>query len=205
MGVASIIKRIVGLTRKVFVIGFGVAINFLKFKYHGVKCESFPRTRGIVVLSATQKGRIAIGRNVTINSGRKMNPVGMGFQTALLALRDGKIQIGNNVGMSNVAIVSMESITIEDNVMIGNGAVIYDTDFHSMHYEKRCQKYDDDIATKPVVIKEGAFIGAGVIVLKGVTIGEHSIIGAGSVVTKSIPPHQVWAGNPARYIKDTLD
>lgn len=35
-----------------------------------------------------------------------------------------------------------------------------------------------------------------------VTIGKGAIIGAGSVVTKDIPPYQVWAGNPARYIKD---
>jgi len=146
-----------------------------------------------------------MGRNVTINSGKKRNPVGMGCQTALLALRGGKINIGNNVGISNAAIVSMESIIIEDNVMLGNGTVIYDTDFHSVRYEKRCQKVDDDIATKPVVIGEGAFIGAGTIILKGVTIGAHSIIGAGSVVTKSVPAHQIWAGNPAKYIKDTLD
>ncbi|WP_332369571.1 hypothetical protein [Spirosoma telluris] len=38
--------------------------------------------------------------------------------------------------------------------------------------------------------------------LKGVTIGHHAVIGAGSVVTKNIPANQVWAGNPARFVKD---
>lgn len=51
-------------------------------------------------------------------------------------------------------------------------------------------------------IKRGAYIGCNTIICKPVTIGENAIVGAGSVVTKDIPANQVWAGNPARYIKD---
>ena len=39
------------------------------------------------------------------------------------------------------------------------------------------------------------------IILKGVTIGENSVVGAGSVVTKDIPSGEVWAGNPAKFIR----
>ena len=56
-------------------------------------------------------------------------------------------------------------------------------------------------ATIPVVIKDGAFIGAHCIILKGVSIGEKSVVGAGSVVTKSIPDGEIWAGNPAKFIR----
>ena len=38
-------------------------------------------------------------------------------------------------------------------------------------------------------------------ILKGVIIGEKSIIGAGSVVTKTVPPGEIWAGNPAKFVK----
>ena len=53
-----------------------------------------------------------------------------------------------------------------------------------------------------VKIEEDDFIGCSVIICNAVTIGKGAIVGAGSVVTKDIPPYQVWAGNPARYIKD---
>ena len=52
-----------------------------------------------------------------------------------------------------------------------------------------------------IKIGEYAFIGARTIICSNVEIGENSIIGAGSVVTKNIPPNEIWAGNPARFIK----
>ena len=52
-----------------------------------------------------------------------------------------------------------------------------------------------------VHIKEGAFICANSIIIKPVTTGAWSVIGAGSVVTKDIPDGEVWAGNPAKFIR----
>lgn len=52
-----------------------------------------------------------------------------------------------------------------------------------------------------IKIGEYAFIGARTIICSNVEIGENSIVGAGSVVTKNIPPNEIWAGNPARFIK----
>ncbi len=52
-----------------------------------------------------------------------------------------------------------------------------------------------------VIIKRNAYLGAGSIIVKPVTIGENSIIGAGSIITKDIPDNEVWAGNPARFIR----
>ncbi|MBP3692408.1 MAG: acyltransferase [Clostridia bacterium] len=109
--------------------------------------------------------------------------------------------IGNNVGVSGMCAVAQNSITIENDVMIGSGCCIYDTDFHSLQFEHRMNKPDMHIKTKPVKICKGAFIGARSIILKGVTIGENSVIGAGSIVTKNVPENEIWAGNPARFIK----
>ena len=59
----------------------------------------------------------------------------------------------------------------------------------------------DGIVSKQIRIARGAFIGAHTIILKGVHIGAQSIIGAGAVVTKSVPEGEIWAGNPARFIR----
>lgn len=52
-----------------------------------------------------------------------------------------------------------------------------------------------------VTIGDGVKIAANSWVKPLVTIGDGAIIGGGSVVTKDVPAHEVWAGNPARYMK----
>ena len=52
-----------------------------------------------------------------------------------------------------------------------------------------------------VIIKDGAHIGIGAIIMPGVTIGEGAVIGAGAVVTSDIPPYSVAVGMPAKVIK----
>ena len=88
-------------------------------------------------------------------------------------------------------------------MLIGAGCKIYDTDFHPKEPVFRYGE-DADISkttTKPILIEDGVFIGGHSIILKGTHIGKNSIIGAGSVVTGEIPPNQIWAGNPARFIR----
>jgi acetyltransferase-like isoleucine patch superfamily enzyme len=54
----------------------------------------------------------------------------------------------------------------------------------------------------PTIVKKGASIGSGATILCGVTIGEGAIIGAGSVVTKDVPPDTIYAGVPAKFLRD---
>jgi maltose O-acetyltransferase len=55
--------------------------------------------------------------------------------------------------------------------------------------------------SKPIVIEDGVWIGAGSLILGGVRIGQRSVIGAGSVVVRDIPPHCVAVGSPCRSIR----
>lgn len=59
-----------------------------------------------------------------------------------------------------------------------------------------------DISTAKIIVGHDVWIGANAIVLSGVSIGTGAVVGAGSVVTKSIPPYEIWAGNPAKKIRD---
>lgn len=117
--------------------------------------------------------------------------------------RGAVLKIGDHVGISQSAIVCQKEITIGNNVKIGGGVKIYDTDFHSLDALLRTSKEDFLHRKKvPVIIRDNAFIGAFSIILKGITIGKNSIIGAGSVVTHSVPDNQIWAGNPAKFIRN---
>ncbi len=142
-----------------------------------------------------------MGKNVQINSNYKANPIGGDGRTILRTNGKGIIKIGENTGISNSVIVAYHSVIIGKNVLIGGSCKIYDTDFHSLDLQNRMEHPLEDISSKPVVIEDGVFLGAHCIILKGVTIGEGSIIGAGSVVTKAIPAGEIWAGNPARFIR----
>ena len=181
---------------------FESIINRLLFKRFGVEVLGDTKGfEGILTIRSSNRNSITIGKNVQIRSGKAYNIIGGDTRLILRTIDAGQIRIGNGVGISNSAVVSANSITIEDDVFIGGSCAIYDTDFYSSEYDQRINQGDKNIKSAPVIIKRGAFIGSKCIILKGVTIGLESIVGAGSVVTKDIPDGEIWAGNPARFIK----
>lgn len=169
------------------------------FALHNISREGDVNLNGAFKIVGS--GKLVLLEGCTINSGKRANPIGGDTRTVFSISPDATITIGERCGISNAAFVSNTRITLEKGVFIGGGVKLYDTDFHSIYYEERMRKIDPGIKSKPILIKEGAFIGAHSIVLKGVTIGKYSVIGAGSVITKDIPDNEVWAGNPARFIK----
>lgn len=54
------------------------------------------------------------------------------------------------------------------------------------------------------LVKRGASLGAGAIIICGNTIGEGALIGAGAVVTRDVPSNEVWVGNPARFLRKRI-
>lgn len=178
-------------------------VNAVNLKWHSVVIPKDTTINGLLHLAKKRKqGDIILGNNVVITSSWKANPSGGGQTRTLFTVgENGTLKIGNNCGISNSTIVCQHSIVLEDNVNIGVNSVVYDTDMHSVEYEYRMERPDKHIKVKPVIIKEGAWVGGHSIVLKGVTIGRHSVVAAGSVVTKNIPDNELWGGNPAKFIR----
>lgn len=178
-----------------------VVYNKLHFIYYKVMIGKSLKVNGRIKISGT-KGKIVIGNNVVINSSEYAIPIGYTCKTIFWILGDGKIIIGDNTGMSNVALCSQSSISIGNGVLLGGGVKIYDTDFHSINYiERRNINTDKGRKSKPIIIEDDAFIGAGSMILKGSIIGARSIIGANSVVSGTVPADEIWAGNPAKFIR----
>jgi acetyltransferase-like isoleucine patch superfamily enzyme len=85
-----------------------------------------------------------------------------------------------------------DGVTLEDDVFCGPNAT-FTNDKHP-----RSRQRPAEFAKS--LVRKGASIGAGAVILPGVTIGEGAVIGAGAVVTLDVPAGETWAGNPARKL-----
>jgi acetyltransferase-like isoleucine patch superfamily enzyme len=112
------------------------------------------------------------------------------------------VKIGRHVFIGPNMLIDLvypDLVTIEDYVSMGYGMIF-------AHANPTCAKeikrfyYPRKVA--PVRLKQGAWLGAGAVVLSGVTIGENSVVGACSLVTKDVKPYTVVAGNPAALVKE---
>ncbi len=94
-----------------------------------------------------------------------------------------------------------EGVTIEDEVFVGHG-VMFINDVYPRATAGGALQTEADWKVVPTVVKRGASIGSGAVILAGVTIGEGAMVGAGAVVTKDVPPHTIAKGVPARLGRD---
>ena len=119
---------------------------------------------------------------------------GSTVSTQLTVVAPQNVRIGKSVYVMNgVLLMASGGIIIEDYALVAAHAKIISND-HDPYYRPA-------LTCKPVIIKEGAWIGAGAAIMKGVTVGKYAIIGSNSVVTKDIPDYAVAVGVPAKVIK----
>lgn len=165
--------------------------------------------KGVVVGEvATQIGADVLLRSHTVIYAG--NTIGSQFQTGHGVMIRENNKIGNNVSVGTHSIV-------EHHVVIGNGVRLHSNVFVPEYsvLEDRCwlgpavvltnatypQSHNVKNSLIGPTIREGAILGAGVVVLPGVEIGRNALIGAGAVVVRDVPESAVVVGNPGYIIK----
>ncbi len=129
-------------------------------------------------------GNLHVGRNLLIFSqDRRVRLGGPGI-----------IEIGDDVFLNAGAMITArQRVTIGSHVAVAYDAFITDSNDHGLEGQPP--------RTAPVVIHDGAWIGARAIVLPGVTIGRRAVIGAGAIVTRDVPDDSLAVGQPARVVR----
>ena len=114
--------------------------------------------------------------------------------------------IGNDCFMVNVDIKAFCSIAnrvciggarhpierVSSSPVFHEGENVLGKNFQSLPYEH----------TPKTIIENDVWVGIGTIIKAGITIHNGAVVGAGSVVTHDVPAYEIWAGNPARKIRD---
>lgn len=90
-----------------------------------------------------------------------------------------------------------ETVTIGDRVCIGPGVIILTSTHELGPREHRA----GPIMKRPVVVDDGALLGARSILLPGVTVGAGAVVNPGAVVNKDVAPHTRVGGAPAVQIE----
>jgi acetyltransferase-like isoleucine patch superfamily enzyme len=131
-------------------------------------------------------------------SGFKMAPDSCVWSNC--SFRSKRIEIGSEVFI-NVGFFydGADRVVIEDNVRMGQFVRLITASHEVGPSHQRCLVA---ATVKPITIETGSWIGAGVTILPGVTIGRGCVIAAGSVVTRSTRPDGLYAGAPARLVKN---
>jgi UDP-2-acetamido-3-amino-2,3-dideoxy-glucuronate N-acetyltransferase len=101
-------------------------------------------------------------------------------------------------------VVVGDRVTIKSGVYLWDGMVVEDEVFlgpHATFSNDRFPRSRQPWTREGIVIKRGATVGAGAVVLPGTTIGERAMVGAGAVVTADVEADTVVVGNPAKVVR----
>jgi acetyltransferase-like isoleucine patch superfamily enzyme len=157
--------------------------------------------------------QLSVGNNVTFANNAKLKVFGIwvmedsttiGEYTQIAPMESGykgNLKLHKNSSIGPYCWIDLSNnITFEQGSVVGPFGIIYTHNHNYSEAKDRLSK--GSVTTAPVVIGKNSWVGAKVTILPGITIGHHSVVAAGSVVTKNVEPYSVYAGNPAKKIKD---
>jgi len=145
---------------------------------------------------------VKLGRNVKVNSFVNLYGCRIGDNSRIGTFVE--IQKGASVGR-NCKIQShsfiCEGVTIEDAVFIGHNVTFINDKYPRATNPAGLLQTEADWNCTPTVVRKGASVGSGTVLLCGLTVGENAIVGAGSVVVADVPADSIVAGNPAKVLR----
>jgi acetyltransferase-like isoleucine patch superfamily enzyme len=145
---------------------------------------------------------VRLGKDVKIHAFVNIYGCSIGDGTrigAFVEIQKG-VFIGANCKISSHTFIC-EGVTIQDDVFVGHNVTFINDPFPKATKSNGSVQTEADWLVVPTTVRNGASIGSSVTILCGVTIGEGAILGAGSVATRDIPPYEIWAGNPAKFLR----
>lgn len=165
-------------------IGIWQAVRFVWFQWYGFLIHvSLPPVRVWLLRLAGAK----VGNDTVIMDVDCINVHQHGFS---------RLIVGNRCFIGDQAMLDIRGgIRLEDDVTVSNRASLVTHINVGFPDHPLQQQYP--MKESAVVIKKGAYIATGAIVLPNITIGKESVVAAGSVVTKNVPDHVLVAGVPA--------
>jgi acetyltransferase-like isoleucine patch superfamily enzyme len=143
---------------------------------------------------------VVFGRNVKLVGWANLYGCAIGDDTRIgpyVEVQKGA-RVGARVKLSSHSFVC-EGVTIEDEVFVGHG-VMFINDRSPVAAKDGRPTTDADWTPQRTLVKKGASIGSGAVILGGVTIGAGARVGAGAVVTRDVPAGATVAGVPARAL-----
>jgi acetyltransferase-like isoleucine patch superfamily enzyme len=159
-------------------------------KFHDVNYGTNTYVRSNVEIRKTENSKITIGNNCIIHD----------YVFFLLTKPNPRLLIGNNVCIGRGTIIAIKDcLVIGSNTEISANVFICDQSHGVKNFFLITEQKSK---IKPVKIGSDCWIGTNSTILYGTSIGNGSVVGANSLVNKNIPSYQIWAGNPAKFIKN---
>lgn len=146
---------------------------------------------------------VQVGENVFINDFVNLYGCTIGADTKIGPF----VEIQKNASIGERCKISShtficEGVTIEDEVFVGHG-VVFINDRIPRATANGALQTESDWKVHKTLVRAGASIGSGAVIMCDITIGLRAVVGAGAVVVKDVPDDAVVVGNPSRVLRST--